>query len=111
MASGQGPWVPARRSVRARSWATWVVLAGLFVLALAGCQAPAAPAPETGLPADAPAPIEADIVSASAIVVPFREAALSIRASGRLQEEHNPPNIADGTRTTSLGKITFPLVL
>jgi HlyD family secretion protein len=86
MASGQGPCVPARRSVRARSWATWVVLASLLALALAGCQAPAAPAPETSLPADAPAPVEADIVSASAIVVPFREAALSIRASGRLQE-------------------------
>lgn len=32
-------------------------------------------------------------------------------ASGRLQTVHNPPTIADGTRTPSLGKITFPLVL
>ncbi len=32
-------------------------------------------------------------------------------ASGRLQAVHNPPTIADGTRTPSLGKITFPLVL
>jgi len=31
--------------------------------------------------------------------------------SGRLQTVENPPTIADGTRTPSLGKITFPLVL
>lgn len=31
--------------------------------------------------------------------------------SGRLQTVKNPPTIADGTRTPSLGKITFPLVL
>ena len=31
--------------------------------------------------------------------------------SGVLQTVHNPPTIADGTRTPSLGKITFPLVL
>jgi len=31
--------------------------------------------------------------------------------SGRLQTVQNPPTIADGTRTPSLGKITFPLVL
>jgi threonine dehydratase len=31
--------------------------------------------------------------------------------SGTLQTVHNPPTIADGTRTPSLGKITFPLVL
>jgi len=30
--------------------------------------------------------------------------------SGRLQSVHNPPTIADGTRTPSLGKLTFPLV-
>jgi threonine dehydratase len=30
--------------------------------------------------------------------------------SGRLQTVHNPPTIADGTRTPSLGKLTFPLV-
>ncbi len=28
-----------------------------------------------------------------------------------LQTVHNPPTIADGTRTTSLGSITFPLIL
>jgi threonine dehydratase len=32
-------------------------------------------------------------------------------SSGRLQTVKNPPTIADGTRTPSLGKITFPLVL
>ncbi len=31
--------------------------------------------------------------------------------SGTLQRVHNPPTIADGTRTPSLGRITFPLVL
>jgi threonine dehydratase len=31
--------------------------------------------------------------------------------SGTLQTVMNPPTIADGTRTPSLGKITFPLVL
>ena len=28
-----------------------------------------------------------------------------------LQKVHNPPTIADGCRTPSLGKVTFPLVL
>ncbi len=31
--------------------------------------------------------------------------------SRELQSVHNPPTIADGTRTPSLGKLTFPLVL
>ncbi len=31
--------------------------------------------------------------------------------SGALQTVKNPPTIADGTRTPSLGKVTFPLVL
>jgi threonine dehydratase len=31
--------------------------------------------------------------------------------TGRLHSVHNPPTIADGTRTPSLGEITFPLVL
>jgi threonine dehydratase len=31
--------------------------------------------------------------------------------SGTLQSVHNPPTIADGTRTPSLGKVTFPLVM
>jgi len=31
--------------------------------------------------------------------------------SGRLHSVKNPPTIADGTRTPSLGKVTFPLVL
>lgn len=30
--------------------------------------------------------------------------------TGRLHTVHNPPTIADGTRTPSLGEITFPLV-
>ena len=30
--------------------------------------------------------------------------------SGRLQTVHNPPTIADGTRTASLGRLTFPLL-
>ncbi len=38
------------------------------------------------------------------------DAARSFR-SGRLQTVKNPPTIADGTRTPSLGKVTFPLVL
>jgi threonine dehydratase len=31
--------------------------------------------------------------------------------SGQLQSVKNPPTIADGTRTSSLGNITFPLIL
>ncbi|NDJ54922.1 MAG: pyridoxal-phosphate dependent enzyme, partial [Chloroflexi bacterium] len=31
--------------------------------------------------------------------------------TGRLQSVSNPPTIADGTRTRSLGDLTFPLVL
>ncbi|NQU27522.1 MAG: threo-3-hydroxy-L-aspartate ammonia-lyase [Candidatus Marinimicrobia bacterium] len=31
--------------------------------------------------------------------------------TGKLHSVHNPPTIADGTRTPSLGKITFPLVM
>lgn len=31
--------------------------------------------------------------------------------TGELHTVHNPPTIADGTRTPSLGKLTFPLVL
>jgi threonine dehydratase len=38
------------------------------------------------------------------------DAARSFR-SGVLHQVHNPPTIADGTRTPSLGKLTFPLVL
>ena len=38
------------------------------------------------------------------------DAARSFR-TGILQTVHNPPTIADGTRTASLGRITFPLVL
>jgi threonine dehydratase len=38
------------------------------------------------------------------------DATLSFR-TGRLHAVHNPPTIADGTRTPSLGKVTFPLVL
>jgi threonine dehydratase len=30
--------------------------------------------------------------------------------SGRLQKVHNPPTIADGTRVSSLGRLTFPLI-
>jgi threonine dehydratase len=30
--------------------------------------------------------------------------------SGRLHSVHNPPTIADGTRTPSLGRLTYPLV-
>ncbi len=37
------------------------------------------------------------------------DAARSFR-SGVLQSVHNPPTIADGTRTASLGQLTFPLV-
>ena len=38
------------------------------------------------------------------------DAARSFR-SGVLQTIHNPPTIADGTRTPSLGRLTFPLIL
>lgn len=38
------------------------------------------------------------------------DATLSFR-TGELHTVHNPPTIADGTRTPSLGKLTFPLVL
>ena len=55
------------------------------MLALVGCGN--TPTTEPGLPAEVASFTETgDIVSASAIVVPFREAVLSIRASGRLEE-------------------------
>ena len=38
------------------------------------------------------------------------DATLSFKTK-RLHRVNNPPTIADGTRTESLGKITFPLVL
>lgn len=38
------------------------------------------------------------------------DATLSFK-TGELHTIHNPPTIADGTRTPSLGKLTFPLVL
>lgn len=38
------------------------------------------------------------------------DATLSFK-TGELHTVHNPPTIADGTRTPSLGKLTFPLVL
>jgi threonine dehydratase len=38
------------------------------------------------------------------------DATLSFRTK-TLHTVHNPPTIADGTRTPSLGKVTFPLVL
>jgi threonine dehydratase len=38
------------------------------------------------------------------------DAARSFRTR-TLHTVHNPPTIADGTRTPSLGKVTFPLVL
>ena len=31
--------------------------------------------------------------------------------TGVLQSVHNPPTIADGTRSSSLGKLTFPLIM
>ncbi len=37
------------------------------------------------------------------------DATLSFR-TGKLHANPNPPTIADGTRTTSLGKLTFPLI-
>ncbi len=38
------------------------------------------------------------------------DACLSFQ-TGRLHTVHNPPTIADGTRTPSLGELTFPMVL
>jgi threonine dehydratase len=38
------------------------------------------------------------------------DATLSFR-TGRLHSVHNPATIADGARTSSLGKVTFPLVM
>jgi HlyD family secretion protein len=63
------------------------LLACLILLALAGCGSTAAPTPAPGpAVAVAAAPEITDVVSASAIVVPYREAVLSVRASGRLEE-------------------------
>jgi HlyD family secretion protein len=64
-----------------------ISVACLIMLVLAGCGGAAAPTPQPGPPVVVAAFTDStDIVSASAIVVPFREAVLSIRASGRLEE-------------------------
>lgn len=62
-----------------------IAVVAILVIALAGCQ----PAPAGG-PApveDAPTPAaDLDVVSATGVVVPIQEAALSMQASGRLTE-------------------------
>jgi HlyD family secretion protein len=87
MKRGPSSNVPARAAARHQPWAGYVFIACLTALALAGCGNAIAPSPQPGLPAEVAALAETtDIVSASAIVVPYREAVLSIRASGRLEE-------------------------
>ncbi len=79
--------VPARAAEKPQPWTRSVSVVCLIVLVLAGCGTATAPTPEPGLPAEVSAFAETTgLVSASAIVVPFREAVLSIRASGRLEE-------------------------
>jgi HlyD family secretion protein len=83
------PWsrAPTRATEKPQPWAIPVSIVCLIMLALAGCGNATAPTAEPGLAADVATFSEtADIVSASAIVVPFQEAVLSIRASGRLEE-------------------------
>jgi len=79
--------VLTRAIVKPGRWATPVLVVCLVTLGLAACGNPMAPTAVPGLVADASFLSEsADIVSASAVVVPMREAVLSIRASGRLEE-------------------------
>jgi len=79
--------VLTRAIVKPGRWATPVLVVCLGTLGLAACGNPMAPTAVPGLVADASFLSEsADIVSASAVVVPMREAVLSIRASGRLEE-------------------------
>jgi HlyD family secretion protein len=78
--------VPSRAAARPQPCAVCISVACLIVLVLAGCGNAIAPTPQPGLPEVAALAETTDIVSASAIVVPFREAVLSIRASGRLEE-------------------------
>ena len=61
------------------------VVAAILIASLAGCQ----PAPAAAPPGDQAAPTPAadvDVVSATGVVVPIQEAALSMQASGRLVE-------------------------
>jgi len=79
--------VPTHATEKPQPWAISGLIVFLIILALAGCGNTTVPTAEPGLAADVATFSEnADIVSASAIVVPFHEAVLSIRASGRLEE-------------------------
>jgi HlyD family secretion protein len=87
MRIGQSPFRPARDKGQLRQRAVGLLVACSIVLALTGCGNAAVPTPQPVVTDPLPsAPEGADVVSASGIVVPYREAVLNIRASGRLEE-------------------------
>ena len=87
MRIGQSPLRPARDKGQLRQRAVGLLVACSIVLALTGCGNAAAPTPQPAVTEALPsAPEGVDVVSASGIVVPYREAVLNIRASGRLEE-------------------------
>jgi multidrug efflux pump subunit AcrA (membrane-fusion protein) len=87
MRMGQSPLAPARDTGQLRQTAVGLLVVCSIVLTLTGCGKAAAPTPQPAVSEPPPAaPGGTDIVSASGIVVPYREAVLNIRASGRLEE-------------------------
>ena len=87
MGIGQSPLTPARDTGPLKRRAVGLLAACSIVLALTGCGNAAAPTPQPTVTEPLPSAAEGvDVVSASGIVVPYREAVLNIRASGRLEE-------------------------
>ena len=87
MRMGQSLHSPAHDAGQVRQGVAGLLVACSILLALAGCGNAVAPAPQSAVTQAPPDVLEsADIVSASGIVVPYREAVLNIRASGRLEE-------------------------
>ena len=87
MRMGQSSFAPACDAGQVRQRAVGLLVACSIALTLTGCGNAAVPTPQPVVTDALPsAPEGADVVSASGIVVPYREAVLNIRASGRLEE-------------------------
>ena len=87
MGIGQSPLTPARDTGPLKRRAVGLLAACSIVLALTGCGNAVVPTPQPTVTEPLPSAAEGvDVVSASGIVVPYREAVLNIRASGRLEE-------------------------
>ena len=80
MGIGQSPLTPARDTGPLKQRAVGLLAACSIVLALTGCGNAAAPTPQPTVTEPLPSAAEGvDVVSASGIVVPYREAVLNIR--------------------------------